>query len=263
MSVGLVVISVLILMIMFGAGQRILDSLRLNDKEALIVLILICVGLVIPPIWVGKYFCFSIGGFLIPLALSVYLLISCGWSRDLLRTIFGTLIVGGVIYLLEWVLPADPEEVLIDNMYIYGIVAGVTAYLLGRSRRNAFVSCLFGITLSQLVQWIVNLCSGVPSILGLGVGGAFGAYVVAIVVSVAVSEFLGRCFENASMYDEKKEFNFETSTYDSEKNGKLSSVKNTEDDRIENLKNAKSIKNTQKAVNSRKNSIKNAKEGAR
>ena len=48
MSVGLVVISVLILMIMFGAGQRILDSLRLNDKEALIVLILICVGLVIP-----------------------------------------------------------------------------------------------------------------------------------------------------------------------------------------------------------------------
>ncbi|MBO5345030.1 MAG: hypothetical protein J6A51_03960, partial [Clostridia bacterium] len=85
----------------------------------------------------------------------------------------------------------------------------------------------------------------------------------AIVISVAVSEFLGRCFENASMDEERKEFNFETGTYDSEKNGKLSSVKNTEDDRIENLKNAKSIKNTQKAVNSRKNSIKNAKEGAR
>ena len=110
MSVGLAVISVLILMIMFGAGQRILDSLRLNDKEALIVLILICVGLVIPPIWIGEYFCFSIGGFLIPLGLSIYLLISCGWSRDLLRTIFGTLIVGGLIYLLEWVLPADPDR---------------------------------------------------------------------------------------------------------------------------------------------------------
>ena len=36
MSVSLIILSVIILLIMFGAGQRILDGLRLNDKEALI-----------------------------------------------------------------------------------------------------------------------------------------------------------------------------------------------------------------------------------
>jgi len=233
---------------MFGAGQRILDSLRLNDKQALIILILICIGIVIPPIWIGPYFCFSIGGFLIPLALSIYLLISCGWSRDLLRTLIGTVLVGGIIYGLEWILPADPEELIIDNMYIYGVVAGVVAYALGRSRRNAFVSCLFGITLAGLIQWIVNFCTKTPSILGLGVGGAFGTYIVAIIISVAVSEFLGRCFETATINKEEKEFNFKTHTYDSEKNGKL----NSSDRKVQRLKNIAEVKNAKSTKNNEK-----------
>ncbi len=254
MSVSLIIISVIILLIMFGAGQRILDSLRLNDKEALIILIAICIGLVIPPIWIGEYFCFSIGGFLIPLGLSIYLLISCGWSRDLLRSLIGTILVAGVIYGLEWLLPANPENVIIDNMYIYGVVAGVVAYALGRSRRNAFVSCLFGITLAQLVQWLINFGMHTPSILGLGVGGAFGTYIVAIIISVAVSEFLGRCFESATINKEEKVYNYETHTYDSVKNGKLKKETNTEKQRIEAVKNSQ--KPYQKTAKNRKNNEK-------
>lgn len=235
MSVSLIIISILILLIMFGVGQRILDSLRLSDKAALLILILICIGLFIPPIWIGEYFCFSIGGFLIPLALSIYLLISCGWSRDLLRAFIGTILVAGIIYGLEWLLPADPEEMLIDNMYIYGIVAGLIAYILGRSRRNAFISCLFGLTLAQLIQWIVNFAMNTTTILGLGVGGAFGTYIVSIIIAVAVSEFLGRCFESASLDKEEKVYNFKTHTYDSEKNGKLNSNQTQKQEREENI----------------------------
>lgn len=264
MSISLIIIWVLILLVMFGAGQRILDSLRLSDKEALIILILICIGLLIPPIWIGSYFCFSIGGFLIPFTLSVYLLISCGWSRDLIRSLIGTILVAGIIYALEWILPADPEDVLIDNMFVYGVVAGVVAYVLGRSRRNAFVSCLFGVVLAQLIQWVINMASGTPSILGLGVGGAFGIYVVAIVISVAVSEFLGRCFECASKDKEEKAFNFETHTYDSEKNGKILANENTKVDDINKDKNCKILpkiaKNTQKQSKNGKNMQRMAKE---
>ena len=258
MSVSLWIIWIVILLIMFGVGQRILDDLRLSDKAALLILIAVCIGLVIPPIWIGGYFCFSIGGFLIPLALSIYLLVSCG-RRDLVRAIIGTILVAGIIYALEWILPADPEEVVMDNMYIYGVVAGVVAYVLGRSRRNAFVSCLFGITLAQLVQWIINLILNNKSILGLGVGGAFSTYIVAIIISVAVSEFLGRCFETAYGNKEKKEYNFKSHTYDSDKNGKLNNVQNTKTDRILNLKNANIDKNIQKTNKKQVNKSKNKK----
>lgn len=245
MSVSLWIIWVVILLVMFGVGQRILDDLRLSDKWALVILVAISIGLIIPPIWIGEYFCFSIGGFLIPLALSIYLLVSCG-KRDLLRTLIGTILVAGIIYGLEWILPADPEEVIIDNMYVYGVVAGIVAYVLGRSRRNAFVSCLFGITLAELIQWIVNMCTSAKSILGLGVGGAFSTYIVAIIISVALSEFLGRAFESAYGDKEEKVYNFKKHTYDSEKNGKLKQVQHTRDERIVDLKNANNGKNNQK-----------------
>lgn len=258
MSVSLWIVLGVILLVMFGVEQRILDDLRLSDKAALIILVAICIGLVIPPIWIGEYFCFSIGGFLIPLALSIYLLISCG-KRDLIRAIIGTVIVAGIIYGLEWLLPADPEEMIIDNMYIYGIVAGIVAYILGRSRRNAFVSCLFGITLAQLVQWVINLCTNQKSILGLGVGGAFSTYIVAIIISVAVSEFIGRCIETATINKEKKIYNYKTHTYDSEKNGKLGKNSHTEEERIKDLKNANQGQNVQKNTQKQQNGKKNTK----
>lgn len=266
MSTSFIILSIIILLVMFGVGQRILDSLRLSDRSALLILFSICIGLIIPPIWIGEYFCFSIGGFLIPLALSVYLLISCGWSRDLVRSIVGTVIVAGLVYALEWVLPANPEEMIIDNMYVYGVVAGVVAYVLGRSRRNAFISCLFGLTLASVVQWIINFATGTPSILGLGVGGAFGTYIVSIVISVAISEFLGRAFESASLKNEQKVYNYDTNTYDSEKNGKLvvnkeESAKNntnnyvsqfSSDTKIADLENAKVANYIKKEPNNTK-----------
>ena len=252
MSVSLWIIWGIILLVMFGVGQRILDDLRLSDKAALIILVAICVGLLIPPIWIGEYFCFSIGGFLIPLALSIYLLISCG-KRDLVRAVIGTVLVAGIIYGLEWVLPADPEEVVMDNMYIYGVIAGIVAYALGRSRRNAFVSCLFGITLAQTVQWIINFASNNKSILGLGVGGAFSTYIVAIIISVAVSEFFGRCFETACAGKEEKEYNYKTHTFDSDKNGKLNKVQDTKTERISNIKNANNVKNNRKTNKNKQN----------
>ena len=138
-------------------------------------------------------------------------------------------------------------------MYLYGVFAGIVAYLLGKSRRNAFISCLFGITLAQLIQWIVNMINNQNSILGLGVGGAFSTYIVAIIISVALCEFIGRCVECASINKDKKVFNFKTHSYDSEKNGKLSENNHTKEERIKDIENANGVKI------SRKNTRKTAK----
>ena len=234
MSISLIILTGIILLIMFGAGQRILDQMRLNDKQALLVILSICIGIIIPPIYIGNSFCFSIGGFLIPFIICVYLLVSCGWSRDLVRSIVGTIIVAGFCLLIEWVLPADPEEMIVDPMFIYGIVAGIVAYTLGRSRRNAFICAVWGISLAMIIQFIINRATGITSVLGLGVGGAFGTQIISIIIAVALAEFFGRMFETAKKDDDKKVFNYDTHTYDSEKNGKLRSDGNNK--KIKNKK---------------------------
>lgn len=222
MSISLAILTTIIILLMFGAGQRILDGMRLNDKQAIVLLILIAIGIAIPPIYIGDYFAVSIGGYIIPFAICIYMLISCGWSRDLLRAVLGTIIVAGAIYGLDWLLPSESaSKEIIDNTFLYGIIAGVVAYVLGRSRRNAFICSIFGITLSQIVQWIINFSLGTPTVLGLGTGGAFGTYVIATLIAVGLAEFFGRAFTNAKPDEGKKEFNYDTHTYDSEKNGKL------------------------------------------
>ncbi len=221
MSISLIILTTLILLVMFGAGERVLDQMRLTDKQALLLLVLVVIGIIIPPIYITKNFCFSIGGFLIPLGISIYMLFSCGWSRDLLRAILGTMLVAGFCLLFEWILPADPEEMIVDPMFVYGLIAGIVAYTLGRSRRNAFISAVLGISLAGVIQFVINQSSGIDSVLGLGVGGAFGTLIVATLLSVAIAEFLGRAFESANPDKEAKKFNFDTHTYDSERNGKL------------------------------------------
>ncbi|MCR5553296.1 MAG: DUF1614 domain-containing protein, partial [bacterium] len=231
MSVSLIILTTLIIIVMMGAGQRILDQLRLNDKQALLLLLLIAIGLIIPPIWFGDLVSISIGGFIIPFLICVYLLVKVGFSRDLVRAIIGSLITMGIIYGLEWIMPADPEELLIDPMFIYGVVAGLVAYILGRSRRNAYICAVFGVTGAELLQFFINLFSGTPTTLGLGTGGAFGTLIVSIIVSVATAEFFGRAFESANPDKEEKKFNFETGTYDSKNNGKLATnYSNSNDD---------------------------------
>ncbi len=226
MSVSLWILSILIILLMFGAGQRILDQMRLNDKQAILVLVSIVIGILIPPIYIGRYFCFSIGGFLIPFIICLYMLISAGWSRDLLRAFIGVLVVGGLIYLIQWLLPTKTEtQEVVPPTLVYGIIAGVTAYVLGRSRRNAFICSVLGITLALLIDFIVSICMGAPVVLGLGTGGAFGTIIISTIISVGLCEFLGRAFETADKDDEEKVFNFESHTYDSEKNGKLNKNK--------------------------------------
>lgn len=260
MTISLAILTAIIILLMFGAGQKILDNLRLNDKQAIIVLILIAIGIAIPPIYIGDYFAFSIGGYLIPLGLCIYMLISCGWSRDLLRAFIGIILVAGVCYGLDWLLPSDTaEDIIVDNAFVYGIVAGIAAYALGRSRRNAFVCSILGISLSQIVQWIINFCLDTPTVLGLGVGGAFGTYVISVLIAVGLSEFFGRAFEGAKPDEEQKQFNYQTHTYDSEKNGKLI---------VANLKNSKTAeannkldykKNNQNQDLNNSNTVKNNK----
>ena len=249
MSVSLFIITAIILIIMFGAGQRVLDQMRLTDKQALLIMVLITIGIIIPPIYIGPLFCFSIGGFVIPFGICLYMLFSYGWSRDLLRSIIGTILVAGLCIALEWVLPADPEEMIIDPIFLYGVISGIVAYALGRSRRNAFVSATLGISLSMVIQFFINRSMGVNTVLGLGVGGAFGTLIISILISVALAEFFGRMFETAKKDENKKEFNFDTHTYDSEKNGKLRNVpeKSTNQNKTDQTKVKKQQKGRVKA----------------
>ena len=214
MTFGIVVLSVVLIALICGAGQRILDKMRMNDKWALILVIAMIVGILIPPIKIGSLFSFSIGGFLIPFGICIYLLIANGWNFDLFRAFIGTIVTTGLILLVQWLMPsATPEDVVIDDTWLYGLIAGLVAYILGRSRRNAFICSIFGLTFASVIQFFINIANGATTPLKLGGAGAFDSMILSVLIAVGLSELIGTTAEMIVGKNTQKVFDLETGEY--------------------------------------------------
>ena len=198
MSVGTILLILAGLLILFGVGQRVLDRLRLTDRQALLFIALIVLGGLAPDVHISDAFAINLGGAVIPLALCVYLFIKADSFSEKVRSVISPMLTAIAVYLLGRLLPDDPAEMAIDPHYIYGIAAGAIAYVLGRSRRCAFISGVVGVTLAQLASWIYVRSNGVNQRLVLGGAGAYDVVVLSGLIAVLLAELVGEALERAS-----------------------------------------------------------------
>ena len=197
MSIGMILLTVAAILVFFGAAQRVLDKLCMSDRTALLLLALMFFGTLVPNITLGRIQV-SIGGALIPVGICVYLLFKAGTSKEKLRAIGGSLLTAGVIYALSHFMPDEPEAIIVDPMYLYGMVGGLIAYVLGRSRRAAFICGVLGIMLADIAVAVVNWRNGIDQSLILGGAGVFDAMVISGLLGVVLAELVGEIFERAT-----------------------------------------------------------------
>ena len=198
MTIGFILLILTGLLILFGVGQRVLDRLRLTDKQAILFIVLIIAGGLLPDIRVTESLRFNIGGALIPLILCVRLFIKAGSARERARSVAATLITAIAVWGLGRWLPAEPENLPVDPMIAYGLAAGVIAYALGRSRRGAFIAGTLGVMLADVANWLTVRARGVDQTLALGGAGAYDAIVIAGLLAVLLSELIGELVERAT-----------------------------------------------------------------
>jgi len=179
-----------------GIGQRVLDRMRLTDKGALAVIALMILStFIIPDITLSQRLSVNVGGGIIPIILIIYLINKADSLGEKIRAIIGLIISTIAIFLAGILLPAEPEEILFDVNILYGITGGFIAYILGRSRRCAFVTGSGGIILSDLIQYIINFFTNNPAPLHLGGAGAFDATVISGFTAVIFAELIGELRE--------------------------------------------------------------------
>ena len=198
MTIGFILLIITGLLILFGAGQRMLDRLRLTDRQAILFIALIIAGGFVPDIPVTDTFAFNIGGALIPLALCVYLWAKADTFIERARSLLAALLTGVAVFSLGRLLPSEPENMTIDPIYAYGIAAGLIAYVFGRSRRGAFIAGTVGVMLADLANWGYANAMGANQRLALGGAGGFDAIVIVGLLAVLISELLGEVLERAS-----------------------------------------------------------------
>lgn len=209
MPIGLTLLVVASILVLFGVGHQVLDRMRLSDKTALLFMAGIFVGGLLPDINLGNRFSINIGGAILPFILAVYLFVKAGTTREKVRAVLASMVAGFAIYLAGRLLPHDSETMRFDPNYAYGIIAGIVAYLFGRSRRASFIAGIMGVILADLAQGIENIVRGIPSPIRLGTAGAMDAVVISGFLAVMLAEIVGELREKLQGGTDKKHMGFD------------------------------------------------------
>lgn len=194
MSFSSLLLIIAAILVFCGLLQRVLDRMYLTDRQALFLIGLMLVGTFLPGIRIGNV-TIHLGGALIPLGVCVYLLIRADTARERWRSIIGSIVTAMLVYMLSRLLPSEAEKMWMEPMWLYGLCGGVVAWLIGRSRRAAFVCGIVGTLLADTVSFIVAIMDGYTAELHLGGGGIADACVISGVIAVLLCETVGEMLE--------------------------------------------------------------------
>lgn len=195
MSIGMILLIILSVLILMGAMQRVLDRMALTDRQALLFVAAIFIGGWLPDLDFGLIQ-INIGGAIIPIIVCVYLLLHAGTAKERIRAIIASFLTAAAITVISMILPADPVQMpILDPMILYGIAGGVIAWLLGRSRRSAFIAGVLGVIFNDIITGISLWMRGVSQAVYLGGAGALDAVVLSGVIGVLCCELWGEIIE--------------------------------------------------------------------
>ncbi len=197
MSLGMLILTIVAALVFFGVLQRVLDRMHLTDRTALLLIAAMFAGTLLPNITLGMVE-INIGGALIPLGVCVYLFIKADEGKERLRALAGAVLTGGAVYALSALLPDEPETMFMDPNLIYGLAGGVIAWLLGRSRRAAFICGVVGVLLADVAVGCINWSKGIAQQLVLGGAGIGDTVVISGVLAVLLTELVGETVERIS-----------------------------------------------------------------
>ncbi len=197
MPIGMITLVVVAVLVYFGVAQRVLDRMGLTDRAALLFIAAMFFGSYLPDIPLTGTLAINIGGGIVPIALALYLLVRADTARERNRAIIATIIAAAAIYGTMKILPVEPiYSILLDPMYIFALLAGLIAYLAGRSRRSAFIAGTMGIVLTDIISRIELGLTGGRGTTVIGGAGIFDTVVLSGIIAVGLAEIIGESREH-------------------------------------------------------------------
>ncbi len=203
MPLGLVLLFGSALLVFFGLAHRVLDRMRLTDGQALVILGLMAAGSFLDiPVFRGPFtMTVNLGGAVVPVGVSIYLLMRAERTEERLRALLATLVTGALISIIAGRFHFGPHgatsaRLPISPLWLFGVLAGVVGYVVaGRSRRASFIAGTLGLLLADTASALVQWSRGLPSTLHLGGAGALDAIVIAGILAVGLAEVFGESME--------------------------------------------------------------------
>ncbi|MGE5573307.1 MAG: DUF1614 domain-containing protein [Bacteroidota bacterium] len=197
MTVGLVILLAVSVLVFLGVTHRVLDRMHLTDRQALLALGVMLVGSFVDvPVYRGlQSVSINLGGAVVPIVLAIYVLARADTPLETGRGVLSAIITGIALFALTRLFTFEEGRTILDPLYAFGLVAGVVAYLAGRSRRAAFAGAVLGVVLLDAAHLVEVTTRRMPATVHLGGAGVFDAVVIAAIVAVGLAEIFGEAME--------------------------------------------------------------------
>lgn len=197
-NIGILSLIVVTALVYLGFLHRVLDRMRLTKVQALVILLAMLAGGFLPNIPIYAGLSVNIGGAIVPIAVALYLIITADEAAEKRRALITAGVVAVLVFLTEKILPLEPGATGfdVDPLFVPALLAAATAYILGRSRRSAFIGGIFGVILTDIFAWMENVILyqlHVPIVLGST--GVYGAAVIGGMGAVLLAELVGEILE--------------------------------------------------------------------
>ncbi|RJX29132.1 MAG: DUF1614 domain-containing protein [Dethiobacter sp.] len=197
-SLAITVLILLLVLIYLGFLERVLERMRLTRTQALLILLAMVLGGGLPVLPLARGLKINLGGMVILLIVVIYLVATADEKAERVRTLITITVTVVAVWIVDRLFPLEPGLFFldIDPLYLPALVAAVVAYILGRSRRAAFIGAFLGVLFVDLIAWGENLVRGFGNVtVVLGGGGVFGAAVLSGVLAVLLAEIVGEIRE--------------------------------------------------------------------
>ncbi|MGE5560385.1 MAG: stage II sporulation protein P [Chloroflexota bacterium] len=187
-------------LVVFGVTERVLDRMKMTDRSALLILAALIAGMFLPAVRITPTIAIDLGGAVVPVIVAIWLIATAGTNKERGRAIIAMIVTGAVVYASERFIPGEPGRrglpIDIDPVWFPGIVAAIVGYIVGRSRRSAFIAGIMGVVLADLAAGISNAIAGrAGAVVVIGGAGAVDAVVIGGVLAVALAEAFGELRE--------------------------------------------------------------------
>lgn len=193
---GIIILVAISILIFLGLAHRVLDQLYLSDRGGLIFIGALIVGSFIDiPVWRDPSITLNLGGGVLPIVLAIYVLAKAGSGKEWLRSVIGVVITTGVLYAVNRLYQFDTNTGIIEPQFLWAVIAGVIAYITGRSRRLAFIIATLGILSMDIVHIFRMAGRGLNVPTRIGGGGVFDTIVIAGILAVILAEIIGESRE--------------------------------------------------------------------
>lgn len=189
MTIGLVTLGIVAVLMFFGAAEKYFDRLGLTSWLTFLLVLALIVGAVMPEV-ATEMFVMTIGGFAVPLVVSVILFAMVGRRGGALRAVLSLVVVAMATVALRLLVGVGDSTLVLVSSLLIGFVGGALAFLAAGTRLGTLAGAIGGCVIGDVVSaGLLRMFFDVQAYT-IGGYGIFDALVIAAVFGLITAEIV-------------------------------------------------------------------------